>query len=197
MVEVVDKATSTMPDGEPQVLTVRFTHSLLAPTVDPPKGQTGPQPFVQFLEDVIECDVRFPPIRVCYYGDAWWSLDNHRLYALKLLHQSMLDNAKAERSSNLSRSCMPDLSGGAFMHRVSTWTAQGKPAWRVLSLWDPGVAEEFFDKRKSLQNGSDGIDPPSLRGGTSLPDKLTLRARLPFCRECAPWEHFGLICHHR
>lgn len=195
--EVVDKATSTMPDGEPHVLTVRFTHSSLAPMVDPPKGQIGPQPFVKFLEDVIGGDVRFPPIRVCYYGEAWWSLDNHRLYALKLLHQSIVDNAEAERSSSMYRTCMPDLSGGAFMHRVSTWTAQGKPAWRVVSLWDPGVAEELFDKRKSLQKGSDGIGPPSVRGGTSLPDKLILRTSAPFCRECAPLEHLGWICQHR
>eukprot|EP01118_Nematostelium_gracile_P001248 TRINITY_DN1130_c0_g1_i2.p1 TRINITY_DN1130_c0_g1~~TRINITY_DN1130_c0_g1_i2.p1 ORF type:complete len:193 (+),score=54.77 TRINITY_DN1130_c0_g1_i2:41-619(+) len=64
-------------------LRVRYTQDSITNWVTPPREKEGKQPFVNLLKDVLNEDCQ-PKIRIVYDDNQYWSIDNHRLYALQL-----------------------------------------------------------------------------------------------------------------
>ncbi|CAE8633762.1 unnamed protein product [Polarella glacialis] len=99
------------------------------------------------------CDL--PPMRLAFADGSWWSLDNHRLYAYKLIEQIASD------SENL----LSDSLSCSFLK--SCYIVLSSFGYEIIDL--DGTSEEFQNKR----NGS-GAAPNMIETGRfgSFPDVL-------------------------
>ena len=52
--------------------------------MDPPKGKQGSVPFCTLICAILRDPNSVPRIRLVHSPEGWWSLDNHRLWALQL-----------------------------------------------------------------------------------------------------------------
>jgi len=87
--EAVDHHLAGNPDHDVDLMLARFTHKTIVDHVDPPRGKYGQQSFRDFLYDIVHGHIpvtELRPMRICLHNGEWWSFDNHRLYAIKLLN---------------------------------------------------------------------------------------------------------------
>jgi hypothetical protein len=66
---------------------VLFTQKSITNYVDPPPSKSGTQSFRDLIVAVCSNPASVPRPRLVLYQNRWWSLDNHRLWALKLLEE--------------------------------------------------------------------------------------------------------------
>eukprot|EP00929_Paragymnodinium_shiwhaense_P081407 TRINITY_DN42584_c0_g1_i1.p1 TRINITY_DN42584_c0_g1~~TRINITY_DN42584_c0_g1_i1.p1 ORF type:complete len:305 (-),score=23.26 TRINITY_DN42584_c0_g1_i1:325-1239(-) len=141
-----------------------FTQLTIKDHMDMPKHQAGPQSFRKLLVELLQGKVdaaRLPPIRLVYDVSTkkYWSLDDHRLYAFKLLDHLGRSLRPAIQPSGLlaeAPACRPTAASSILMvaarRDVTARNAVhqlGRFRYQVLDLADPSIAQEFQSKSKA------------------------------------------------